>query len=112
MPHAIREALRRVEPTVDVRVIGEPGCPPLGSEDRDLLRWIQDEERILVTRNRRTIPVYFAEHLAAGGHVAGILLVGEDFSMMQLVEELLLIWAGSEAGEWRDRLVYLPLTLR
>ncbi len=32
--------------------------------------------------------------------------------MMQLVEELLLIWAGSEAEEWRDRLVYLPLTLR
>lgn len=71
MPHALREALRRVEPAVDVRVMGE-----------------------------------------AGGHVPGILMVSEDFSMVELVDDLLLIWSASEADEWRDRLVYLPLVPR
>ena len=33
MPHAAREALRRAEPAVDVRVMGERGTPPLKIED-------------------------------------------------------------------------------
>ncbi len=45
MPHALREALRRVEPAVDVRVMGEVGCPPLETEDLELLAWIERENR-------------------------------------------------------------------
>jgi Domain of unknown function (DUF5615) len=112
MPHALREALRRVEPAVDVRVMGEAGCPPLETEDRELLAWIEQENRILVSRNRRTMPQHFATHLEAGGHVPGILMVSEDFSMAELVDDLLLIWSASEAGEWRDQLIYLPLVPR
>ena len=58
-----------------------------------------------VTRNRRSMPTHFAAFLEAGGHVPGILMVGEDFSVAQLSEDLLLIWGASEAEEWRDRLV-------
>jgi hypothetical protein len=36
----------------------------------------------------------------------------EDFSIAQLVEDLLLIWGASESEEWRDRLVYLPFLPR
>ncbi len=112
MPHALREALRRVEPAVDVRVMGEVGCPPLETEDLELLAWIERESRILISRNRRTMPQHFATHLQAGGHVPGILMVSEDSSMVELVDDLLLIWSASEADEWRDRLVYLPLVPR
>ena len=65
-----------------------------------------------VTRNRRSMPTHFAEFLEAGGHVPGILMVGEDFSVARLSEDLILIWGASEAEEWRDRLVYLPLVSR
>jgi predicted nuclease of predicted toxin-antitoxin system len=67
MPHALREALRRVEPAVDVQVMGEVGCPPLENEDLELLAWIERENRILVSRNRRTMPQHFATHLQAMG---------------------------------------------
>lgn len=112
MPHAVREALARVEPAVDIRVMGEAGSPPLETEDSDLLAWLEPEGRILVTRNRRTMPAHFTEFLEAGGHVSGILMVGEDFSIAQLVEDLILIWGASESEEWRDRLIYLPLVPR
>jgi hypothetical protein len=112
MPHAVREALRRLEPLLDVQVMGEAGSPPLATDDQDLLAWLEREGRILVTRNRRTMPTHFAKFLEAGGHVPGILMVGEDFSMAQLVEDLILIWGVSETEEWRDRLIYLPLVPR
>jgi hypothetical protein len=108
MPHAVQEALARIEPAVDVRVMGEPGSPALETEDPGLLAWLGREGRILVTRNRGTMPTHFAAHLEAGGHVPGILMVGEDCSIAQLVEELLLILGASESEEWRDRLIYLP----
>jgi hypothetical protein len=112
MPHALREALRRVEPAVDVQVMGEVGCPPLENEDLELLAWIERENRILVSRNRRTMPQHFATHLQAGGRVPGILMVSEDFSMAELVDDLLLIWSASDADEWRDQVIYLPLVRR
>ena len=112
MPHAVREALHRAEPAVDVRVMGERGTPPLEIEDPILLAWLEREGWILLTRNRRTMPTHFAAHLEAGGHVPGILMVGEDFSVAQLVEDLLLIWSATEAEEWQDRLIYLPMVSR
>jgi len=112
MPHAVREALRRLEPLLDVQVMGEAGSPPLETEDLDLLAWLQREGRILVTRNRRTMPTHYANFLEAGGHVPGILMVAEDFSIAQLVDDLFLIWSASEAEEWWDRLIYLPLVSR
>lgn len=57
MPQAVREAVGRLEPAVDVRVMGEPGSPSLEAEDPDLLAWIEREGRILVTRNRRSMPM-------------------------------------------------------
>jgi hypothetical protein len=112
MPHAVREALRRLEPLLDVQVMGETGSPPLETEDLDLLAWLQREGRILVTRNRRTMPTHYANFLEADGHIPGILMVAEDFSIAQLVDDLFLIWSASEAEEWRDRLIYLPLVPR
>ena len=46
MPHAVREALARVEPAVDIRGMGEAGSPPLYTEDSDLLAWLEQEGRI------------------------------------------------------------------
>ncbi len=43
MPPAVREAVGRLEPAVDVRVMGEPGSPSLEAEDPDLLAWIERE---------------------------------------------------------------------
>jgi len=37
---AIQRQLRRLDPRIEVLAIGDPGAPPAGTPDPDLLRWI------------------------------------------------------------------------
>ena len=53
------------------------------------------------------MPGHLRDHLAAGGHVPGILVV--PFPLGALVEELILIWGASLPDEYQDQIVYLPL---
>jgi hypothetical protein len=44
-----------------------------------------------------------------GGCAPGVLLVPQSLDVATALEELLLIWVASEASEWADSLVWLPL---
>jgi len=55
------------------------------------------------------MPVHLANHLAAGHHVPGILLLDDRLSLGQITEELALIWGASEAEEYGDKLTYVPV---
>ena len=39
----------------------------------------------------------------------GVILIREAIPMSTAIEELVLIWSASEADEWIDRLVWIPL---
>jgi hypothetical protein len=56
------------------------------------------------------MPVHLQDHLATGHHVPGILTLNPDMTLGATIDELLLIWGASEAEEYRDLLLYLPLT--
>lgn len=64
---------------------------------------------VLVTLDRRTMPDHFGEHLAAGGHSAGVFLLKRGAPMTQVIEDLLLVLGALTPADWRDRLVCLPL---
>ena len=66
------------------------------------------DRRTLVSHDRSTMPVHFGEFLKHD-HSPGVLLVPQYLAVQEAAEELLLIWAASEADEWQDRIVYLPL---
>jgi hypothetical protein len=111
MPHrAIRKLLRRREPEIHVWVIGQPGAPALGSSDLELLVWIEQHDCLLVTRNRASMPGHLRDHLAAGRHVPGILIMPKRLTEWQVADELHLIWGASLPDEYRDQLVYLPVS--
>ena len=110
MPHAIQHQLLRIEPKMDVLVMGASGAPPLGTSDPDILRYIEQVGRILVTRNRHTMPDHLRDHLHAGHHVPGIFVVTPGLSLGVVIRELHLIWGASEAEECRDLILYLPLS--
>ncbi len=55
------------------------------------------------------MPGHLRDHLAAGGHVPGILVVPFPLGIGALVEELILIWGASLPDEYQDQIVYLPL---
>lgn len=109
MSHAVRDQLFLRQPEIDVLVIGDEDTPAPGTPDAAILVWIEQNDYILVSRNRRTMPRHLQAHLADGRHVPGILLLRRRCSLGQLIEDLLLIWRVSEPGEFRDRIEYLPL---
>lgn len=102
-------ALRRAEPAIDVGRVGPAGMPPFGSLDPDILAFCEQEQRMLVSLDRASMPDHVAAHHAAGGHTWSALLVTRRCSLRQLLDDLLLIWTASEAEEWCDAIHYLPL---
>jgi hypothetical protein len=109
IPHAIARGLRNQESAIRVFVMGKPNSPAIGTPDPDLLSWIESHKCLLVTNNRSTMPVHLREHLTAGHHIPGILIIAKHFALRQILDELYLIWGASLLDEFKDRIVYLPL---
>jgi len=55
------------------------------------------------------MPVHLQEHLSAGRHAPGIFTLNPNMTMGETADELVLIWGASEAEEYIDQLIYLPL---
>lgn len=94
---------------LSVRVVGDGGAPSKRTTDPEILVWCERNGFVLVTNNRRTMPRHLADHLAAGRHVPGIIVLDDDLGIGGNLDELLLIAGASLSDELRDQIVYLPL---
>ena len=101
----VRGAKRR-QPLIDFQTAAEAGLR--GLSDPDVLQIAADSGRVLVTQDRRTMPRHFSRFIASRTS-PGVIVVSKDVPIGIAVEELSLIWAASEAGEWRNRLAWIPL---
>ena len=110
LPRRVKNQLIFHEPSLEVQLVGENQVPSLGTTDPNILKWCEKNDYILVSRNRSTMPMHFKEHIEKGRHVPGILLIRKEILIGKLIEDLLLIWGASEPEEYRDQIVYLPLT--
>ena len=93
----------------DTWSVGDPGAPPRGTADPEILRWCEEHQFLLVTNNRHSMPQHLGEHLAAGGHVPGILLLRRRATPGPVIDDLLLIAEVAPEDEYRDRIEYVPL---
>ncbi len=82
--------------------------PPTQTTDPDLLRFAEAGGLALLTNDVSTMPLHARDHLAAGGHTWGVFLI-MTISWSELIDNLLTMWGASEAEEWRDQIVFLPL---
>ncbi len=98
--------LRRREPSVDIR--GARDGEVIGKLDPEVLLIAADAGRILLTHDRTTMPGYFAELLQVRSS-PGVLIVTQDLDIGTAIEDILLIWAATDAGEWTDQIGFLPL---
>jgi hypothetical protein len=105
----VRKLLLQREPGMRVLAVGQPSAPSLSVPDTELLVWVEEQGCLLVTRNRASMPVHLHNHLSAGRHVPGILVVPQRMAPWQVSDQLFLIWGASLPGEYRDQIVYLPL---
>jgi hypothetical protein len=102
----ILRGLRRAAPEIDIRTAVAAGF--VGLKDADVLRISADSGRILVSQDRRTMPTHFVRYLTAA-RSPGVILMRGAIPIAIAIEELLLIWSASEAEEWMNRLIWIPL---
>lgn len=102
----VLRGLKRAMPEVDFRTASEAGLE--GLPDPEVLRVVAEAGRVLVSQDRRTMPGHFRRFLSVTTS-PGVILLRDGVSIASAVEELLLIWTASDAEDWVNRLVWIPL---
>ena len=98
--------LRR-EPTMDFLSANEADLE--GVPDPRVLALAAEQGRILVSHDFHTMPRHFGDFLQSRGSSPGVLLVPQYLPVGEAIEELVLIWSASDAGEWENRVLRIPL---
>ena len=97
--------LLRREPSLDFQTAKAANL--FGQDDLEVLALAAREGRILVSHDRETMPAHFSRFITESTS-AGVLIVSQKLDLREAIEEILLIWEASEAGEWSNRIGYLP----
>lgn len=104
-----RHQLLHHQPDLMVWMIGDPFAPSQGTLDPEILIWCEENQFLLVTNNRRSMPVHLSAHLAEKRSIPGILVLRKNASMGPVIDDLLLIAEVGEADDFRNHIRYLPL---
>lgn len=110
VPSALTRGLRRRLPDVSVLQVGDPESPAKGASDPDLLAFCEDQRRLLITADRSTMADHVRQHLGEGRHTWGVLMIGPNASLGQILDDLCLVYEATDDTEWVDVLYYLPLS--
>lgn len=102
--------IRRCKPDLFILAVGELTAPDRGTLDPKILCWCEEHQFILVTNNRKSMPVHLADHLFQGRHIPGIFTLNPKLSIGQNINELILIAEASLDNEYQDRINHLPLS--
>lgn len=101
--------LRRLLPDLFVVAVGDLTAPKTGTLDPEILLWCEEHNCILVTNNRRSMPIHLADHIAQNHHIPGILILNPKSSVGENLEQLILIAECSFDNEYQDRIEFLPI---
>lgn len=103
----ILAGLRRQVERLDIVRVQDVGLRT--ADDPTILARAADESRVLVTHDLRTIPDVAYERVAAGQAMPGAFIVRKALPMAAAIAELAAVAGASEADEWHNQVVYLPL---
>jgi hypothetical protein len=103
---AIVTGVIRREPTIDFQTANISNLS--GLSDLEVLNFVAQETRVLISHDQRTMPKYFAEFVVDQTS-AGVIIVLQSFPINEAINSLIKIWQTSEAEDWINRIAYLPL---
>lgn len=109
LPREYQIQLRYHQPNLNVIMIGDVDAPKRGTQDPEILIWCEEKNYILVTNNRRSMPVHLKDHLAQDRHSPGIFVFRQTADMGRIIEDLILVAIASFEDEYRDRISFFPL---
>jgi predicted nuclease of predicted toxin-antitoxin system len=101
-------ALLRRQPDLDLVRVQDAGLRT--APDPDVLAWAAAEGRVLLTHDRKTMPGFAGERIAAGLPMPGMIVVRHHPDRIgALVEDILIAALCSTQEEWQNRVEFLPL---
>jgi predicted nuclease of predicted toxin-antitoxin system len=102
----IRELQRR-QPELDGVRVQDVGLRT--QDDPSILEWAAQENRVLISNDRRTMPGFAYAPVEAGLPMPGVILLRADASLKQIIEEILILVGASAEGELDNLVIYLPM---
>ena len=104
---AVRRHNATAESPLDVVRVGDLDCVPLGTHDPDILRWAEQEVRIVVTRDQSTMKSHLEQHLASGYESPGIFMIRPHGQLSAVIEFMELADQLSDPHEWQNVVTYI-----
>jgi hypothetical protein len=103
----IVRGLRLRQTNLDLVRVQDVGL--VGADDPTVLNWAAENNRIILTHDRATMPAHAFERLAAGLEMPGLFLVSDRLPTGQAIDEIVLMDSCTDQREWDRQVVYLPL---
>jgi predicted nuclease of predicted toxin-antitoxin system len=107
LAHYIVSGCLRREPAMDFK--SAVSAKSQGKTDLEILTLADQEGRVFVTQDVRTMPRHFATFLQQNNHSPGVILIPQAVPTAAAIDALILIWAATEPEEWANRIFKLPL---
>lgn len=107
LDHVILRGLLLRVPNLDVLTAHQAGLS--NASDPDLLAWAAEQERLIVTHDRRTMPYHATSRITRAQKLAGIIVVSRQLPISQVIDELEIIVSCSDMSEWENIVKHLPL---
>jgi len=96
-----------MEPKVEISTVVEIGHS--GATDADILELAIADNWLVVSHDVNTMRDTAERRMRDGSHITGLFLAHQSSALKTVAESLVLIWAASQAEEWRNQIIFLPL---
>jgi hypothetical protein len=80
-----------------------------GEDDLAMLAWAAENDRIILSHDRATLPGFAFARVTVGEPMPGVFILNNRFAIGDAILEILLLVSCSDQSEWAGRVVYLPL---
>lgn len=100
----VRGLLRRAE---GLDLVGVQDVGLIGAEDPVILAWAAENNRILLTHDRATVPAFAYERVQAGDAMPGVIVVDDRAAIGTVIDDVLLFALCSDEGECEGQVLFL-----
>lgn len=104
----ILRALRRFAPELDIVRIQDTIA--FGKDDPTVLDWAAQEDRLLLTHDVQTMPDFAYARTASGLAMPGVIEVNDRATLVNIIEDIVLLAQASSTSEWDGQVIFVPFT--
>ena len=79
----------------------------VGSPDHELLEWLAEVDRILLTHDVQTIPKFAYQRIQAGLPMPGIIEVNQNATYNDILNDLEIILQAGQPEDFNNKVIYI-----